>query len=137
VLLFVDFFGVVDVLSNICRTPWLRCWVWRSRPNAGGRWPALVAALAAIPAGPRLAAALAELDLPSLTGFDAVLVVKARNRQGNHERGHLLVGVAEVMRRKDPDYGAHDMERWDEVGANEIRAVNRPGFRGGSVIPAG
>ena len=66
---------------------------------------------------------MAELDLPSLTGFDAVLVVKARNRQGNHERGHLLVGVAEVMRRKDPDYGAHDMERWDEVGANEIRAA--------------
>ncbi len=91
----------------------------RSRPVPS----APVAALATIPAGPRLSAALAELDLPSLTGFDAVLVVKARNRQGNHERGQLLVTVAEVMRRKDPDYGAHDMESWDEVGSNEIRAA--------------
>ena len=49
-----------------------------------------VAALAAIPAGPELCVALAGLDLPSLTGFDIPLVLKARYRQGNHERAQLL-----------------------------------------------
>ena len=82
-----------------------------------------VAALAAFPAGPQLSAALAELDLASLSGFDTVLVLKARNRQSNHERGLLVATVAEVMRRKDPDYGVHDMDSWDEVGMHEIRAA--------------
>ena len=57
-----------------------------------------VAALAAIPAGPRLCAALAALDLQALTGFDIPLVLKARYRQGNHERAQLLHTVLEVMR---------------------------------------
>jgi hypothetical protein len=91
----------------------------RSRPVPS----APVAALAAIPVGPQLSAALAQLDLAAVSGFDAVLVLKARNRQSNHERGHLLTTVGEVMRRKDPDYGAHDMESWDEVGMPEVRAA--------------
>src|SRR5258705_1095248 len=91
----------------------------RSRPAPS----APVAALATIPAGPQLAAALAELDPASLCGFDTVLVLKARNRQSNHERGLLVATVAEVMRRKDPDYGMHDLDRFDEVGVHEIRAA--------------
>src|SRR5882672_8862252 len=92
----------------------------RSRPVPS----APVAALATIPAGPQLGAALAELDSASLSGFDTVLVLKARTRQSNHERGLLVATVAEVMRRKDPEYGLHDdTDSWDEVGVHEIRAA--------------
>src|SRR5688572_15007149 len=81
-----------------------------------------VAALATIPAGPRLALALAALDFTALTGFDMPLVVKARYRQGNHERAQLLETVFEVMRRKDPEFGADDYGT-DQVGMHELRAA--------------
>src|SRR5688572_19664736 len=94
-----------------------------------------VAALATLPVGPALSTALSELALSALTGFELVLVLKARNRQGNHERGLLLETVGEVMRRKDPDFGGVDDQEddefpvdgrrgiSDEIGANEIRAA--------------
>jgi hypothetical protein len=62
-----------------------------------------VAALAAIPVGPLLSAALAKLVLRSLSGHDLVWVLRARDRQGNHDRGHLLQTVAAVLHRGDPD----------------------------------
>jgi hypothetical protein len=62
-----------------------------------------VAALAHIPAGPRLSALLASLDLPSLTGSQCVDVLRARYRQDSHERGQLFATIAEVMHRTGPD----------------------------------
>jgi hypothetical protein len=50
------------------------------------------------------------------------LVVKARYRQGNHERAQLLETVFEVMRRKDPEFGADDYGT-DQVGMHELRAA--------------
>ncbi len=62
-----------------------------------------VAALGDTPAGPELAAALASLDLTTLTGSQCVDVLKARYRQSNHERAQLLTVVAEVIRRTEAD----------------------------------
>ena len=76
----------------------------RSAPTAG----AAVAALDGIPVGPALATALASLTLKALTGFEIVLVLKARNRQSNHEHGMLLATAAEMTRRTDPDFGTID-----------------------------
>ena len=84
---------------------------------------AAVAALAQIPAGAGLAVALAQLDLSALTGYEMVLVLRARYRQGNHDRAMLLVTLAEVMRRTDPDYGRVILDSGDEVAAHEIRAA--------------
>ena len=114
----------------------------RSAPVAGAQVAgAPVAALAGIPVGPALATALASLTLKALTGFEIVLVLQARNRQSNHERGMLLATAAEMTRRTDPGFGTIDddpdgdgdelrdrlqaggRDGWDEIGSNEIRAA--------------
>ncbi|HEY7222469.1 MAG TPA: hypothetical protein VH561_02470, partial [Micromonosporaceae bacterium] len=63
---------------------------------------AAVAALAEVPVGPRLAAALARIRFGGLSGFDKVLLLRARHRQDNHERGLLLQAVAAVALHTDP-----------------------------------
>src|SRR5215208_6615447 len=73
-----------------------------------------VAALAGIPVGPALATALASLTLKALTGFEIVLVLQARNRQSNHERGMLLATAGEMTRRTDPDFGTIDDDPDDD-----------------------
>src|SRR5687768_9174831 len=83
-----------------------------------------VAALAATPAGPALATALAALDLETMSGFEAVLVLRAQSRQANHERGLLLRSVVEVLRRKDSQHGLRDgWQSGDLVGSSEVRAA--------------
>jgi len=57
---------------------------------------AVVAELAALPAGPRLAAALDGLDLSSLDGGERVDVLVALARQAAHTQARLLAGMAAV-----------------------------------------
>ncbi|MGH3814319.1 MAG: DUF222 domain-containing protein [Pseudonocardiaceae bacterium] len=79
--------------------------------------------LAEIPPGPRLAAALAGLDLSRLSGFDCVEVLKARYRQLSHDRAQLMATMVEAgLRRPGPD----DLARAsipDEFSPDEIRAA--------------
>ena len=79
-----------------------------------------VAELEGLPAGPVLAAALADIDPASLVGFDAVLVMRACARQANHARGELLASVVEVLSRLDP-YGRPTYTR-DAYGIFEVAA---------------
>jgi hypothetical protein len=51
---------------------------------------------AGIPPGPQLSGALAGIDLNRLSGFDCVLVLKARYRQLNHDRAALMSATVEV-----------------------------------------
>jgi hypothetical protein len=80
-----------------------------------------VAALDGMAVGLRLAQSLAALDLSALTGHETVLVLKARNRLGNHERGLLLTTIAEVLSRADAEHGRRDAD--DEADINEVRAA--------------
>jgi len=52
--------------------------------------------LASLPAGPKLWAALARIDISKVSGYEMVLVLRAR--QGNYERGMFLAAVAETIR---------------------------------------
>ena len=63
---------------------------------------AAVSALELTPAGPALAGMLAGLDPAVLSGAECVLLMRARYRQSNHERGQLLAVVDEVRRRGVP-----------------------------------
>jgi hypothetical protein len=56
-----------------------------------------VDALAEVPAGPELAAALAAVDCDELAGQALVGLMRARDRQANHARGELLATVGRVM----------------------------------------
>ena len=83
-----------------------------------------VAVLASIPAGPGLAAALAGLDVTAVSGFEAVLVLRAQSRQVNHERGLLARSVVEVLRRRDAEHGIGEgWQSGDLVGSAEVRAA--------------
>lgn len=85
---------------------------------------AAVAGLAAIPAGPQLSAALARVALAQLSGYETVLVLRARARQVNHEQAMLLATVDEVLRRSDPGSGRVDGESRSEwFGVDEVRAA--------------
>ena len=70
-----------------------------------------------------LAAALAPLeDLAALTGSQCVDVLKARYRQGNHERAQLFAVIAEVMHRGQADTSMFE-EYPGEFAADEVRAA--------------
>ncbi len=58
---------------------------------------AQVYALAEVPAGPGLAAALAAIDEDTLPGLGLTYVMQARARQANHERGELLATVGRIL----------------------------------------
>ncbi len=84
-----------------------------------------VAALECIPSGPALAAALSGLDPAKLSGTECVLLLRARYRQSNHDRGALLELVDEVHRRglaEATDRGA-DPDQAYEFAADEVRAA--------------
>ena len=83
--------------------------------------PDPVDGLESLPAGPVLAAALADIDADRLDGFDAVLVLKARARQANHARGELFASVADVLSRHDP-HGPPAYTR-DAYGVFEVAAA--------------
>jgi hypothetical protein len=81
-----------------------------------------VAALADIPVGPGLAAALASLDLPSLTGSQCIDVVQACFRQDNHQRAALLAILAEVIHCGEADTTVAQQYP-GEFAADEVRAA--------------
>src|SRR5258705_1577297 len=81
-----------------------------------------VAVLAQTPAGPSLAARLADLDVSTLTDFECVEVLRARYRQASHERGELFAVITEVIDRANrddpsPDRAGPDWQGTAEVGA--------------------
>lgn len=84
-----------------------------------------VAALADLPPGPALCAALASIDVASVSGYELVLVLQARARQGNYERGMFLTAVAQTLRRTDAGHGVlaepelGDRRKWNIA---ELRA---------------
>jgi hypothetical protein len=81
-------------------------------------------ARAQIPPGPRLAAALSEIDLTRLSGFDCVTVLKARYRQLNHERAQLMATMLKVgLCGIGPDDPPRRRMVPDEFSADEIRAA--------------
>ena len=82
---------------------------------------ARVHALADIPAGPPLAAALAGLDEDRLPGFALTYVMQARLRQANGERGELLATIGRVLLYQVPG-GATIARGPDEFAADEVRA---------------
>src|SRR5690606_1506551 len=65
----------------------------------GHRVDSRVAGLAGLPAGPELAAALADLDVAKLSDWELVEVLRARYRQASHDRGQLFQVLCEVTRR--------------------------------------
>ena len=59
----------------------------RSQPeNVGVDAQVIAADLADIPPGPQLSAALSEIELGRLSGFDCVRVLQAGYRQLSHDR---------------------------------------------------
>ena len=82
-----------------------------------------VSALEHTPVGPGLAAALAPLDLTTLTGSQVVDVLKARYRQANHERAQLFAVITEAMRRTQAETVVPDHIWPVEFAADEIRAA--------------
>jgi hypothetical protein len=90
--------------------------VQRPQPSLAER----VDELAGLPAGPVLAAALADIDLASLDGFESVLVMKAWARQANHARGELFASVVGVLSHHDP-HGPPAYTR-DAYGVFEVAA---------------
>src|SRR6267142_5261188 len=81
-----------------------------------------VAVLAQTPAGPGLAALLADLDVSALTDSECVEVLRARYRQASHERGELFTVITEVIDRvsRDSESPRHEHPDWQgsaEVGA--------------------
>ncbi len=80
--------------------------------------------LADIPPGPQLSAALADIDLTGLSGFDCVEVLKARYRQLNHDRAQVMAAMVEVgLRGRAPTGDLTRMPVPDEFSADEIRAA--------------
>jgi len=80
--------------------------------------------LAGIPAGPALGAALAEIDLDQVTGFESVQVLKAEQRQANHARGRVYRATVQVLRHEGP--GRDVLADWQSaelVRASDVRAA--------------
>ncbi|MGH3853027.1 MAG: DUF222 domain-containing protein [Pseudonocardiaceae bacterium] len=87
--------------------------------------------LAEMAPGPRLGAALADLDRRALAGSDLVEVLRARARQLSHEQAQLLAVMAEIG-WCDPDAGPDEVARLERLpdeneplvsAADEIRAA--------------
>src|SRR6267142_172834 len=90
-----------------------------------------VAVLAQTPAGPGLAALLADLDVPALTDSECVEVLRARYRQASHERGELFAVITEVIDRvsRGSEPPRHEHPDWQgsaEVGAAAVLAALLP-----------
>jgi hypothetical protein len=98
-----------------------------ARPDPAALRAALrpVDALAGIPAGPALAAALAELDLDRVPGLGLTYVMAARNRQANHERGELLATIGRLLRHGLPAAAAAVLPEPSPFAADEVRAALR------------
>ena len=84
-----------------------------------------IAALADIPAGPRLAAALARIDATRVPNNDLLALLAAEARQAAHEAARLLGVIAEIGRATPTfDDGAVDrLDRPVPHAADEVRAA--------------
>ena len=84
-----------------------------------------IAALADIPAGPRLAAALARIDPTRVPNNDLLALLAAEARQAAHEAARLLGVIAEIGRATPTfDDGAVDrLDRPVPHAADEVRAA--------------
>ncbi len=98
-----------------------------ARPDPAALRAALrpVDALVDIPAGPGLAAALADLDLDRLPGLGLTYVLAARYRQANHERGELLATIGRLLRHGLPAAAAAVLPEPNKFAADEVRAALR------------
>ena len=85
---------------------------------------AQVDALAEIPAGAALAAALARIDGDRLPGVLLVAMVEARNRLANHDRGELLAAVGRILLLDVPG-GPRMWKGPDGVAVDQVRATLR------------
>ena len=83
-----------------------------------------VDALAEVPVGPDLAAALAGVDGDRLPGPGLVGLMEARHRQANHERGELLAAVGRILLH-DVAGGARMWKGPDGVAVDQVRASLR------------
>lgn len=81
-------------------------------------------ALSSMAPGPELAAALAEIDVATLPGFDTVTVMGAAYRQSCHERAVFLRALLETGLR-EPGSGANVLRASEpgEFAAEEARAA--------------
>ena len=83
------------------------------------------AALAGIPAGPRLAAALARIDVTHVPNNELLALLAAQSRQANHEAARLLGVIAEIGRAA-PTFDDDAVNRLDHpvpYAADEVRAA--------------
>ena len=83
------------------------------------------AALAGIPAGPRLAAALARIDVTRVPNNELLALLAAQSRQANHEAARLLGVIAEIG-RATPTFDDDAVDRLDHpvpYAADEVRAA--------------
>ena len=89
------------------------------------QWWTSVEALADVPPGPQLAAALARIDAAGVPNNHLLPLLIAQSRQANHEAARLLGVIAEVGRAKPTfDDGAVDrLDRPVPHAADEVRAA--------------
>jgi hypothetical protein len=71
--------------------------------------------------GPYLAAALSSIDRSRLSGYDLVVVMRARARQLSHDQAELLADMVEVSHCADAKFGR--LDEAFEYAAHEIRAA--------------
>ena len=85
----------------------------------------VIEALAELPPGPRLAAALAGIDLAQVPNNELLPLLEAQSRQAAHESARLLAVIAEVG-RANPTFGDDAVDRLDRPlrhAADEVRAA--------------
>jgi hypothetical protein len=84
-----------------------------------------VLGLAGMPAGPRLAAALARIDPTRVPNNDLLALLAAQSRQASHEAARLLGVIAEIG-RANPTFDDAAVDRLDHpvpYAADEVRAA--------------
>jgi len=84
-----------------------------------------MAALADIPAGPQLAAALARIDPTCVPNNHLLVLLTAQSRQANHEAARLLGVIAEIG-RATPTFADGAVDRLDHpvpYATDEVRAA--------------
>ena len=85
----------------------------------------MVTALAELPPGPRLAAALARVDVAGVPNNALLPLLEAQSRQTAHESARLLAVIAEVG-RANPTFDDNAVDRLDRPfrhAADEVRAA--------------
>jgi hypothetical protein len=85
----------------------------------------VIEALAELPPGPQLAAALADIDVAQVPNNELLPLLTAQSRQSAHESARLLAVIAEVG-RANPTFDDNAIDRLDHPfrhAADEVRAA--------------